>query len=209
MSDHDHPTNHAVRLTDGAFYADDPHPHFQWLRENAPVYWDETGQVWGITLYEDVYALSKDNKTWLNSGGIRPDQPRMPQMIDMDDPEHLIVIGDMLGVDPNDYSQLLEWSESMMLSTGTTSEETILRAGAAFEAYQRYQRLVIEERRRNPSDDLVSVLVHAEVDGQRLSVGGRTTRVSAGRAPPRPSRTRPVPGRGPRLAPLSCCARIE
>jgi cytochrome P450 family 142 subfamily A polypeptide 1 len=221
MSGHDHPTNPAVRLTDGAFYANDPHPHFEWLRENAPVYWDEAGQVWGITLYDDVHALSRDNKTWLNSGGIRPDQPRMPHMIDMDDPDHLkrralvskgftprrvadrerrvrevcidlitraqargefdfvadvarwlplIVIGDMLGIEADDYPQLLEWSESMMLAPGSSSEETILRAAAAFEAYRCYQRRVIEDRRRNPSDDLISVLVHAEVDGQRLGV---------------------------------------
>ena len=23
------------------------------MRANAPVYWDEAGQVWGITLYDD------------------------------------------------------------------------------------------------------------------------------------------------------------
>ena len=58
------------------------------MRENAPVYWDEAGQVWGITLFEDVFALSKDNQTWRNSGGIRPDKPAMPYMIDMDEPDH-------------------------------------------------------------------------------------------------------------------------
>ena len=88
MPDHDHPTHPAVRLTDGAFYGNDPHPHLKWMRENAPVYWDAAGNVWGITLHEDVYALSKDNQTWRSSGGIRPDQPAMPQMIDMDDPDH-------------------------------------------------------------------------------------------------------------------------
>jgi cytochrome P450 family 142 subfamily A polypeptide 1 len=220
MSDHDHPTNPAVRLVDGAFYASDPHPTLEWMRSNAPVYWDEAGQVWGITLYEDVVALSKDNQTWRSSGGIRPDQPRMPQMIDMDDPDHrkrralvskgftprrvadrerrvreisvdlieraklrgrfdfvkdvaawlpLIVIGDMLGVDPEDYPSLLEWSEAMLLGTGTTDEQTILRAAAAFEAYHGYQRAVIARRRRDPGDDLISILVHAEVDGERMS----------------------------------------
>jgi len=220
MSDHDHPLNPAVRLTDGAFYGNDPHQNLKWLRENAPVYWDEAGQVWGITLYEDVLALSKDNQTWRSSGGIRPDQPSMPQMIDMDDPDHkkrrglvskgftprqtaererrvrevsidlierakargefdfvkdvaawlpLIVIGDMLGVDSADYPSLLEWSESMMLSTGSTSMEVILKAAAAFEAYQRYQRQVLEDRRQSPKDDLVSILVHADVDGERLT----------------------------------------
>jgi cytochrome P450 family 142 subfamily A polypeptide 1 len=220
MSDHDHPTNPAVRLIDGAFYGDGPHESLRWMRENAPVYWDQAGGVWGIALYEDVVALSKDNETWRNGGGIRPDQPRMPQMIDMDEPDHrkrralvskgftprrvadrerrvreisvelierakargafdfvkdvaawlpLIVIGDMLGVEPDDYPRLLEWSEKMLLATGATAEPILLEAAAAFEAYHVHQRQVIEDRRATPRDDLVSVLVHAEVDGERLT----------------------------------------
>jgi len=81
----------------------------------------------------------------------------------------LIVIGDMLGVDPDDYPRLLDWSEAMILGTGATSEERVLGAAAAFDEYTRYQRRVLEARRRNPSEDLVSILVHAEVDGERLS----------------------------------------
>jgi len=217
---HDHPLHPDVRLTDGAFYGNDPHELLRWMRENAPVYWDEAGQVWGITLFEDVFALSKDNQTWRNSGGIRPDNPPMPYMIDMDEPDHkkrralvskgftprrvsdrearvreisvdligrakvrgtfdfvkdvaawlpLIVIGDMLGVDPDDYPRLLEWSEMMILGTGATSVERMMDAGRAFEEYTTYQRRVLEDRRRNPREDLVSVLVHAEVDGERFS----------------------------------------
>jgi len=217
---HDHPLHPDVRLTDGAFYGNDPHELLRWMRENAPVYWDEAGQVWGITLFEDVFALSKDSQTWRNSGGIRPDNPPMPYMIDMDEPDHkkrralvskgftprrvsdrearvreisvdllgrakvrgtfdfvkdvaawlpLIVIGDMLGVDPDDYPRLLEWSETMILGTGATSVERMMDAGRAFEEYTTYQRRVLEDRRRNPREDLVSVLVHAEVDGERFS----------------------------------------
>ena len=216
-----HPTNPAIRLVDGAFYGGDgPHEGLRWMRENAPVYWDEAGQVWGITLHEDVFALSKDNATWRSSGGIRPDNPAMPYMIDMDDPDHrkrralvskgftprqvldrerrarevsvdlierakargrfdfvkdvaawlpLIMIGDMLGVDPDDYPRLLDWSEAMINGTGATSEDRMIAAGIAFEEYTTYQRRVLEERRRNPSDDLISILVHAEVDGERLT----------------------------------------
>jgi cytochrome P450 family 142 subfamily A polypeptide 1 len=216
----DHQTNPAIRLTDGAFYGNDPHPHLRWMRENAPVYWDDAGQVWGITLYEDVFAVAKDSDTWRNSGGIRPDNPPMPYMIDMDDPDHrkrralvskgftprrvldrearvreisvdllerakargefdfvkdvaawlpLIVIGDMLGVDPADHQRLLEWSEAMILGTGATTVERMNDAARAFDEYTSYQRRVIEDRRTHPRDDLVSVLVHAEVDGERLS----------------------------------------
>ncbi len=220
MATPNHPLNEAVRLTDGAFYGNDPHPHLAWMREHAPVYWDERGQVWGIALYEDVLALAKDSSTWRNSGGIRPDNPPMPYMIDMDDPEHkkrrslvskgftprrvlereprvreisvdllerarvrgpfdfvkdvaawlpLIVIGDMLGVEPDDYPRLLAWSEAMLVSTGSTDPALIEGASRAFEEYSAYQRRVIEDRRANPKDDLVSVLVHAEIDGERLS----------------------------------------
>ena len=79
----------------------------------------------------------------------------------------LIVIGDMLGVAPSDRMQLLEWSE--LLLEGTSGDLAALeRAGDAFEQYWAYQLAVIEERRRTRGDDLVSVLVDAEVDGHRL-----------------------------------------
>jgi cytochrome P450 family 142 subfamily A polypeptide 1 len=212
--------NPAIRLVDGAFYGADPHQNLRWMRENAPVYWDEAGQVWGITLYEDVLGLSKDPHTWRSTGGIRPDSPAMPYMIDMDDPDHkkrrglvnkgftprrvleregrirevsvelierakargrfdfvkdvaawlpLVVIGDMLGVDAADHASLLEWSEAMILGTGATTMERMLDAGRAFDEYVAYQRRVIADRRANPRDDLVSILVHAEIDGERLS----------------------------------------
>jgi cholest-4-en-3-one 26-monooxygenase len=84
----DHPVNDAIRLTDGAFYGADPHAHLRWMREHAPVYRDVAGDVWGIALYDDVIALSRDAQTWRSSGGIRPDSPAMKYMIDMDDADH-------------------------------------------------------------------------------------------------------------------------
>ena len=30
-----HPVNPNVKLLEGAFYGGDPHPHFEWMRENA------------------------------------------------------------------------------------------------------------------------------------------------------------------------------
>ena len=84
----DHPRHPAIALTDGAFYANDPHPHFDWMRAHAPLYWDDAGQVWGVTAYADVLAVSKDPPTFCNGGGVRPDQPAMPYMVDLDDPLH-------------------------------------------------------------------------------------------------------------------------
>ena len=79
----------------------------------------------------------------------------------------LIVIGDMLGVREEDYEQLLQWSDLLLEST-TGDLDRLEEATRAFTEYSAYQSEVIAERRRCPADDLVSVLVEAEVDGNRL-----------------------------------------
>ncbi|MGW3960525.1 cytochrome P450 [Amycolatopsis sp. NPDC005003] len=77
-----------ISLLDGAFYAGDPYPAFAWLRRNQPVYRDPRSGVWGVTRYHDIKAVAMAPARFSNAGGIRPDQPAMPYMIDMDDPEH-------------------------------------------------------------------------------------------------------------------------
>jgi cytochrome P450 family 142 subfamily A polypeptide 1 len=209
-----------IALTDGAFYAADPHPRFDWMRAHAPLYWDAGGGVWALTRYADIIAVSRDTQTFSNAAGIRPDQPPMTNMIDLDAPLHrrrrglvsrgftprrvaeheprirticvellerarergrfdfvadvaawlpLIVIGDMLGIEPADHARLLEWSEAMVMGAGATDMAVIMRASAAFGEYIEYQRAVIADRHAHPRDDLVSVLVHAEIDGARLT----------------------------------------
>ena len=83
----------------------------------------------------------------------------------------LIVIGDALGVDPADRAQLLRWSEDMMSMLGQGSDEAMQRAINASIGYIDYTQKVIAARRSCPADDLMSVLVHAEVDGDRLDDG--------------------------------------
>lgn len=77
-----------VDLTDGAFYGGDPYPAFAWMRANEPVYRDAAG-LYGVTRYDDVKAVSRDATTYSNAGGIRPDYPAMPFMIDCDGAEHV------------------------------------------------------------------------------------------------------------------------
>jgi cytochrome P450 family 142 subfamily A polypeptide 1 len=83
-----HPSHPDIRLLDGAFYAADPHPYFEWMRNNAPVYWDEQSLVWGISRYDDVMAVSRDPTTFCNAHGMRPDAPALADMINLDDPLH-------------------------------------------------------------------------------------------------------------------------
>ncbi len=82
----------------------------------------------------------------------------------------MIMIGDALGVRPEDRADLLRWSDDMLkgLSTEATAEQ-LEAAGNAFAEYTAYAHEVITERRREPRDDLMGILVGAEVDGGRLS----------------------------------------
>ena len=215
-----HPIREDLSIVDGAWYAARPLDDYAWLRENAPLYFDEAAGVWGVSRYADVKAISKDPQRFSSAGGIRPDQPGMPMMIDMDDPAHwgrrklvnrgftpkrvrasepavraacteildavceqgeadlvydiaaqlpMIMIGDALGVAPEDRADLLRWSDDMVSSqSGRATDEAFVKAGEAFAAYEAYARRVIAERAAEPRDDLMSVLVHAEVDGDRL-----------------------------------------
>ncbi|MDE3086086.1 MAG: cytochrome P450 [Acidobacteriota bacterium] len=211
-------TRTSLALTSGAFWAGDPLAELAWARRNDPVHWDEAGGVWGVTRYDDVLEVSKAPDRFSNAGGIRPNLPATPMLIDMDNPAHakrrklinraftptqvrsragriraitdelidrvcqrgacdlvwdlaawlpLIVIGESLGVEEADFPALLEWSDAL-LSGLDGKEESAARMTEVFLQYQAYANRVIESRRRRPADDLMSVLVHAEVDGDRL-----------------------------------------
>ncbi len=83
-------------------------------------------------------------------------------------PLPMIVIGDMLGVPVEDRDKLLDWSRGMLASLSGDAAGYD-RAAQAFGAYVEYAHAVIANRRAAPTDDLFSVLVHAEVDGDRLA----------------------------------------
>ena len=80
----------------------------------------------------------------------------------------LIVIGDMLGVTAEAHGRLLEWSDDMLGSSGSSDPDKLARAQAAFFEYREYQSRVLAARRARPQNDLVSVLAHAEIDGVKL-----------------------------------------
>jgi cytochrome P450 family 142 subfamily A polypeptide 1 len=84
-------------------------------------------------------------------------------------PLPLVVIGDLLGVDPADHERLLRWSDDLMRGLGSSDPAKLaaqVKAGIEYRAY--CMRVVADRRAKPPADDLMSVLVHAEVDGARL-----------------------------------------
>ncbi len=67
-----------------------------------------------------------------------------------------------------DRAQLLEWSDAL-LSALTGRPEDMEAAGAAFGEYTEFAMATMADRRENPRDDLMSILVNGEVDGDRLT----------------------------------------
>jgi len=43
-----HPVRDDIDLLDGAWYSTEPHDDWTWLREHAPVYYDDKSEDWAI-----------------------------------------------------------------------------------------------------------------------------------------------------------------
>ena len=210
-----------VDLTDGNFFADGgSRDSYAWMRAHEPVFRDRNGLAAAAT-YQAVLDAERNPEVFSNTGGIRPDQPAMPYMIDMDDPQHLLrrklvnagftrkqvmdkaagiatlcdtlidavcergecdfvrdiaaplpmaVIGDMLGVLPADRATLLKWSDDLVCGLSASADEAALQAVMdAFAGYSGFAMETTAKRRAEPTGDLFSILVNAEVDGQRMS----------------------------------------
>jgi cytochrome P450 family 142 subfamily A polypeptide 1 len=81
-------------------------------------------------------------------------------------PLPLWLIAYMIGIREEDWGRFHRWSDHMILADGNEDDPAIIaRAGAAFVEYATYATEIIEDRRRNPRDDLVSILANAKDEG--------------------------------------------
>lgn len=89
---------------------------------------------------------------------------------DLAAPLPMAVIGDLLGVRPQDRAMFLKWSDDLVTSLSSKMSEVDLQATAdAYLAFVQYTGELIDSRRREPGDDLISVLTHGVIDGERLT----------------------------------------
>jgi cytochrome P450 len=111
-------------------------------------------------------AIAKDEFDWVT---------------EISEPVPINILISILGLPHEDVPILIEWTSEMAAATDpdhipdierypTDIDPRLLPFGspAAYHVFE-YGRKIGEERRRNPTDDLVSRLVHAEVDGERLT----------------------------------------
>ncbi|MFL2935428.1 MAG: cytochrome P450 [Myxococcota bacterium] len=191
--------------------------HLRGLQDHDPVHWSESDNVWVVTRYEDVVAVSKNQEIFTSGEGVRPGMPGKIGLIDEHEPRHgalrklinrgftprmvavlekafhritseaideiakqghcdfvhdiavplpLLLIAEMMGIHKKDRHRFHQWSDAMIAGDGNFDKPEIMAASAkAFIEYSHYLTDVIEERRHNPQDDLVSILVGAKDEG--------------------------------------------
>ena len=80
------------------------------------------------------------------------------------------IICDLIGVNPADRDTIKALSDAVVtMYEPAASDEQQARANQAVATFATYLRAVIRMRRHHPSDDLMSALLSASIDGVRLS----------------------------------------
>src|SRR5215468_9451153 len=87
-------------------------------------------------------------------------------------PLPVIVIAEMLGIDPADRQDFKRWSdaEAMSLNPLLTEDERAV-ADKAGDELREYLQRALDERRAHPRDDLISGMIAAEEGGDQLTDG--------------------------------------
>lgn len=206
-----------ISFLDSASWDDSIWERFAWLRENDPIHWSPIDEVFVVTRFEDVAAVSKNQPIFTSEQGVRPRNPARIGLIDEGEPHHgqirgminkgftprmvkklesvfrqittdaidavakkgecdfvesiavplpLLLIAEMLGIRKEDRQRFHQWSDAMIAGDGNMDKPDIMmKAGLAFVEYSTYLKDIIEDRRQNPKDDLISILVHAKDEG--------------------------------------------
>ena len=210
-----HPTRPEIQLLSPDFYANFDELT-EWMRQEAPLYWDDSTGIWGAASHELVSMMSREWHTFCSSKGSRPESS-VPSMINFVAPEHtkrrrlvgngftprrvadhepylrekvtqlidsvidkgscdivadiatplpMYMIGELMGLPEEDNDTLLHWSDIF-----ATGGETIALADVqmAVIGWNDYIMKKVNERRGKDGQDLVSLIVNAEWEGESLS----------------------------------------
>ncbi|HEY8173951.1 MAG TPA: cytochrome P450 [Dehalococcoidia bacterium] len=85
-------------------------------------------------------------------------------------PLPVIIIAEMLGIPTEDREQFKSWSDDMAKSVGMANLDEQRASRKAQRALRDYLVPIIQERRREPREDLLSALVAAEEEGDQLTI---------------------------------------
>jgi cytochrome P450 len=95
-------------------------------------------------------------------------------------PLPVIAIAEIIGVPADDRDQFKKWSDSAVEDLGNglfapPSPERLQKLGRLMTEMGEYFSRLADERRRQPREDLLSGLVHAEIEGSKLAQGEMIT----------------------------------
>lgn len=98
------------------------------------------------------------------------DRTELDLVADLAYPLPVIVIAEMLGVPADDRDRFKEWADALLAQgdANPNDREAMERAMADLRKFHDYLRGHVAARREEPRADLISRLVTAELDGQRL-----------------------------------------
>ncbi|MFE5837785.1 cytochrome P450 [Arthrobacter sp. NPDC056493] len=200
-----------------------PFPHYERMRESAPVFHDEQSGTWHVFRYDDVQRVLSEHGTFSSRmGGDDPSETGQlfaASLITADPPRHrqlrslvtqaftpravealaprisalteelldgiapkgsadlieelayplpVIVIAELMGIPAEDRDRFKTWSD-VIVSQTQTGARTADHSTTNREMTE-YFLALIEHRRRQPGNDLISNLLLAEIEGQKLSV---------------------------------------
>jgi cholest-4-en-3-one 26-monooxygenase len=204
-------------------HTDNPEPLYEWLREEAPLYFDEKNELWAVSRYDDVLFVSKHTEIFSSSQGVVPKitQEDWPDeaMINLDGDAHtcqrglvskgftprrianleahakdivtelidniidkgecdvvldlarllpMRIIGEMLGYPKEKHEEILGWADSFT-HAGCGPDHITEEVAESFGNFAEYHEELLEEKRQCPGEDLLSIWLNAELDGQKLS----------------------------------------
>ncbi len=95
------------------------------------------------------------------------EQGKMEIIADFAYPLPIIVISEMLGIPATDRNQFRAWTQELMNASVDPGQGTAVTA--TLEKFINYIEVLFNEKRLNPSDDLISALVQAKEQEDKLS----------------------------------------
>lgn len=84
-------------------------------------------------------------------------------------PLPLLVIAELLGIPSDDREQLKRWSDEMVRGIGYPGGEQVRRSERALHELTAHLEGIVEQRRKDPGDDLISALLQVEEAGDGLT----------------------------------------
>lgn len=101
------------------------------------------------------------------------DRGEMDLVADYATPLPMMVIAEMIGIPSTEWARFRAWSDVILrlshtLGAGPAASAAVMEYAVVKAEMTLYLQNVIDQRRAKPRNDLLSRLVHAEVDGERL-----------------------------------------